>query len=130
MPYPSRYISNSDLSSTPSSLDGAKTITLVTPANVYVSTRTVVTYQSAITFAHDFDTVDFILTCDQYPDINVYNGYIQIYGVGGVTFWASVEIVDNVVRLVATYSSFWNATFPDSLTIRAVVVPLVSPFSQ
>lgn len=129
MPFPSKFISNSDLSSTPSSLEGAKTIVLSTPANVFVQGLSVVTHQSMTAFGGGFDSVDFILTCDQHPDINVYNGYVE-FSDNGVTMWASIEIVGNTVRLVATYASFWNATFAPSLTIRAVVIPIKSPFSQ
>ena len=129
MPFPSKFISNSDLSSTPSSLEGAKTIVLSTPANVFVQGLSVVTHQSMTAFGGGFYSVDFIITCDQYPDINVYNGYVE-FSDNGVTMWASIEIVGNTVRLVATYASFWNATFAPSLTIRAVVIPIKSPFSQ
>lgn len=129
MPYPSKFISSSDLSSTPSSLEGAKTIVLSTPANVFVQRLSVVTRQSMTAFGSGFDSVDFILTCDQYHDINVYNGYVE-FSDNGVTMWASIEIVGNTVRLVATYASFWDATFAPSLTIRAVVIPIKSPFSQ
>lgn len=129
MPYPARFISSSDYSSTPSSLEGAKKIVLSTPANVFVPELSVVNYQSSTTFSGGFDSVDFIITCDQYPAVNVYNSYVE-FSDGGVTMWASIEIVDNTVRLVATYASFWDATFAPSLTLRAVVIPIKTPFSQ
>ena len=128
MPCPSKFISNSDYSSTPLSLSGGKTLVLNTPANVQVQGLNTVNYSTSVTLDGDFDTVDFILTCDQYPDINVYNGYIQISEVA--EFWASIEVSGNRVRLVGTYPAFWNTTFSQALTIRATIIPIKSPFRQ
>lgn len=130
MPYPSKFISDSDLSSTPSSLEGGKRITLTTPSSVTCQALKTVAYSSSATFAKDFDTVEFIITCDQFPDINVYNGYVEVVGADGITIFTSIEISGRTVRLVATYTAFWDATYSGSLTFRAVVVPIKSPFSQ
>lgn len=128
MPYPSKFISSSDYSSTPLPLSGGRTLVLNTPANVQVQGMNTTNYSTSVTIDGDFDTVDFILTCDQYPDINVYNGYIQISEVA--EFWASVEISGNKVRLIGTYTCFWNEVFHQALTIRATIIPIKSPFSQ
>jgi hypothetical protein len=128
MPYPSKFISSSDYSSTPLPLSGGRTLVLNTPAEVQVRGMGTVNYSTSVTIDGDFDTVSFILTCDQYPDINVYNGYIQISEVA--EFWASVEISGNKVRLIGTYTCFWDEVFHQALTIRATIIPIKSPFSQ
>lgn len=128
MPYPSKFISSSDYSSTPLPLSGGRTLVLNTPAEVQVRGMGTVNYSTSVTIDGDFDTVNFILTCDQYPDINVYNGYIQISEVA--EFWASVEISGNKVRLIGTYTCFWDEVFHQALTIRATIIPIKSPFSQ
>lgn len=129
MPYPSKLISDSDLSSTPASMSGGQKITLTTPSNVACGANNVVSYESTITIGEGFDMVDYIITIDELPDVNVYNGYTQEYGLN-VTLWGSVEVSGNVVKLVATYGSLLGGTFSASRTFRAVVIPIKSPFSQ
>lgn len=129
MPYPSKLITDSDLSSTPASLSGGRKITLTTPANVSCNANSIVSYESTIAISEEFDMVDYIITIDELPDVNVYNGYTQEYG-PNVTLWGSVEVSGNIVKLAATFGSLLGGTFPASRTFRAIIIPIKSPFSQ
>lgn len=130
MTQPSKFISNSDLSSTPSSLLGAKEVVLATPASVNVSALTPVEYKQTITFGQDFDTINFSISCDELPNINAYNDYVEISNNAGINLWVSVEISGNNVSLVGVFGSIVGGTFSGSYTLRAIIVPIKSPFSQ
>lgn len=128
MQFPSKFITNSDFASTPAPLTGGQSIVLTTPASVSVQQLETKVYTQSVTFDDDFDTVDFIITCDEFPDINIYNGYYSEQG--GSFLFVSVEISGRTVSLVAVFTAFWSATFTGSRTFRAVVVPMKTPYEQ
>lgn len=131
MPYPARLIFDSDLSSTPAPLQGGVSLVLTTPANVYAPALQPVYFEASATLTVQFDTVDYILTCDELPTVNVYNGYISedYVNLDFATIWASVVIDGQTVKLVATVGSTDGGTFEPSRTFRATIIPLKSPFS-
>lgn len=131
MPYPARLIFDSDLSSTPAPLQGGVSLVLTTPANVYAPAFQPVYFESSVTFGEQFDTVDYILTCDENPEIIVYNGYISedFVHFDFATIFASVVIEGRTVKLIATVASADGGTFEPSRTFRATVIPTKSPFS-
>lgn len=129
MTQPSKFIADSDLSSTPSSLMGAKEIVLTTPANVNVPALGVAEYRQSVSFGQDFDSVNFSITCDELPNINAYNGYIEVEQ-NAINLWVSIEIANNTVSLVGVISGLVGGTFANSYTFRAVVVPIKTPYSQ
>ena len=92
---PNTFISNSDFASTPAPLAGSKTIDLTTPASVSVQAFQTVEFISQVQFDEPFDTVDFILTCDEFPDIVIYNGYY--YESDLTDLFVSVEISGTMV---------------------------------
>ena len=125
---PNTFISNSDFASTPAPLAGSKTIDLTTPASVSVQAFQTVEFISQVQFDEPFDTVDFILTCDEFPDIVIYNGYY--YESDLTDLFVSVEISGTMVSLVAVFTNFFSSTFPSARHFHAKVVPMKSPFNQ
>lgn len=129
MPSPSKFISNSDLASTPAPLSGAIVLTITTPASQYVGANTIVEYKTETTIDKDFDFVNTIITCDEYPNLCSYNRFLTI-DQSGVRCDASVNIIGNKIQLFTTYSSLLNATFTGQYTFRAIIIPMKSPYSQ
>ena len=125
---PNLFISNSDFASTPAPLAGSKTIDLTTPANVSVGALQTKMFIQQVQFDEPFDTVDFVLTCDEFPDIVIYNGYY--YESDLTDLFVSVEISGTMVSLVAVFTNFFSATFPSARHFHAKVVPMKSPFNQ
>ncbi len=129
MTFPSEFIANSDLGSTPAPLSGAKEIVLTTPASQYVSALSVVEHYSEIIVDEEFDIANYILTCDEEPSLCAYNWYLELDQYG-VKVDVCVVPMGNRIRLLASYTSLYGATFTGSYTFRAVVVPVQSPYSQ
>lgn len=125
---PNTFISNSDFASTPAPLAGSKTIDLTTPASVYVDAFQTKVFIQQAQFDEPFDTVDFVITCDEFPDIVIYNSYY--YETDMTDLFVSVEISGTMVSLVAVFTNFFSATFPSSRHFHARVVPMKSPFNQ
>lgn len=128
MTSPSKFQSSSDYSSTPAPLTGAKQLVLTTPASQYVPALGDIEYYSEITISEDFDTLLFILTCDEVPSICSYNTILRVGGATHID--ACVIPVNNKARLVAVYTSIDGGTFTGSYTFRAVVIPIKSPYNQ
>lgn len=129
MTSPSKFISSSDYSSTPAPLSGAREITFTTPASQYVQALNFVEYHSDITIGEDYDTLLYIITCDQLPDLCAYNWALTIDYLSG-QINANIFPIQNKARLLISYSATDNHTFSGSYTFRAVVVPIKSPYNQ
>lgn len=129
MQYPAKLIATSDMASTPAPLAGGRKITLNTPANVQVREMQLTRFEASTTFDEDFDAVEYIITCDQFPEMQIINSQFTWYSNADV--FVSVEMRDSrSVALIAIFTNFWDATFPNALTFHAVVVPMKSPYSQ
>lgn len=128
MPYPARLIADSDLSSTPAPLAGAITLELKTPANVVTQGLSPITFESSYTFDEQFDTVDYILSCDELPDVMTYNSYLEENN-NLTTVWVFIKLEGRTVKLTAIFDSTDGGTFEPSRTFRATVIPTKSPFS-
>lgn len=86
-------------------------------------------FEATTTFDEDFDAVEYVITCDQFPEMQIINSQFIWYSDADV--FVSVEMRDSrTVALVAIFTNFWDATFADALTFHAVVVPMKSPYSQ
>lgn len=129
MTSPSKFIASSDFASTPAPLAGAKEITFTTPASQYVSALNFVEFHADVAIGEDFDTLLYILTCDELPDLCAYNWALTIDDLEG-QINASVVPMQNNARLLISYSAIANHTFSGAYTFRAVVVPIKSPYNQ
>lgn len=131
MPCPSKFIANSNLASTPAPLSGAKTLSITTPASQYVQMKQVVEYTAEITLEDEFDALEYIITCDEEPNLVGYSEHLTI-DINGTYLVAGVcPIGRNRVQLYATYySNLQNDTFSGQYTFRAIAVPTKSPYSQ
>lgn len=128
MQYPNKFISHSDFASTPAPLQGAKKIDLTTPANVSVTPLETKEFRNYVTFDQPFDTVEYILTCDEYGDLIVYNGSISEYD--DLDIFVSIDIQGNTVSLVAVFTNFIAGTMAEERHYHAVVTPIKSPYQQ
>lgn len=126
MQYPNKFISNSNFASTPAPLEGAKKIDLTTPANVSVDAFELVEFQEQVLFENGFDAVEYIITCDEYPDVHIVNGSYVEYG--ATDLLVSIDIQNSAVILCAVFTNRWSATFPDVRHFHAVVIPIKTPY--
>ena len=128
MPFPSKFIANSDYASTPSSLEGGKKIDLTTPANVHVEALEIKKFSQSISFDEPFDTVEYIITCDEFPYVAQYN---DMYREDNLTrLYAYIQINGKTITLTALFTDIISGTFPDERHFHAVVVPIKSPYNQ
>lgn len=129
MPHPNNFISNSDYASTPAPLSGGKIIDLTTPANIQVYEYQTKVFSSTIYFDEPFDSVQYIITCDEFPNVSCINNGFTEFGLADMM--VSLDISDNnSATLYATFTQFWDATFADVRHLHAYVVPIKSPFNQ
>lgn len=128
MAYPNDFISNSDYASTPAPLEGAKKIDLTTPASVPVGALEVVEFSESVQFDKDFDAVEYIITCDEFPELVAINWSYSEYA--DADLFVSVSITGKRVSLVAVFTNFHASTFVGERHFHAVVVPIKSPFEQ
>lgn len=129
MPSPSKFIANSDLASTPAPLSGAQIITLTTPASQAIVANVPVKVYQEIPLDGEFDTINFIMTCQEVPQIIAYNERLYIFQ-NGLYLIANATPIGNKVRLSATYTSTLSGTFTGPYTFRAIIVPMKSPYGQ
>lgn len=128
MPSPSKFIETSDLASTPAPLSGAKTITLTSPASQAIVANVPIIIYQEISLDGDFDTINFILTCNEEPNLIAYNERLDIQQ-GGLHLIVNATPKGDKVRLFGVYTSTLSGTFSGSYTFRAVIIPMKSPFS-
>lgn len=128
MQYPNKFISHSDFASTPAPLQGAKKIDLTTPANVSVGALQKKEFRQSVFFNEPFDTVEYILTCDEHNDLIVFDGSIAEYD--DLDIFVSIEIQGTVVSLIAVFTNFTAGTMVNERHYHAVVAPIKSPYQQ
>ena len=128
MQYPNKFITNSTFASTPAPIDGAKKINLTTPANVSVGAFELVEFQEKVVFENGFDAVEYIITCEEFPDVKIINGSYVEYNLADLL--VSIDIQGNTVSLCAVFTNHWASTFPAQRHFHAVVIPIKTPYEQ
>lgn len=126
MTQPSKFISNSDFASTPSSLLPPKHLILTPPSSFEVQALVPTVFSSSATFPRDFDSFVAYLWMDNEPEMLI-NGQIKVLDTANG--WIKVEMRNSrTVVLRAVYSQFWDTTVTNNHTFHAVVVPILSPY--
>lgn len=131
MTQPSKFISNSDFSSTPSSLLPPKHLVLTPPTSFNVPELTPVIYKTTARFAQDFDSFVSYLSADDEDDM-IINGEITIAELVDGVFvngWVKAVMINSrTIELRAIYSSFSANTFHNHHTFKATIIPILSPY--
>lgn len=128
MQYPNKFISNSDYASTPAPLEGAKTIDLTIPANTSVNPLEIKKFIEQVSFDKPFDSISYIISCDELPDITAYNSTYRLYDM--LDIYVYIKIQGNVVSLISLYTDIIGGTCPTTYHFHTVVIPIKSPFEQ
>ena len=128
MQYPNKFILNSDNSTTPAPLQGAKKIDLTTPASVSVRAFETVNFKETVYFDEPFDAIESIISCDEFPDANTFDNYYIEFG--STDLMASIDVSGNAVSLYVTFTNMWDATFTGERHFHAIVIPVKSPYNQ
>lgn len=126
MTQPSKFISNSDFASTPSSLLRPKHLILTPPASFNIVAYEPTVFSTSATFERDFDSFVAYVWMDD-DSAMLINGQIKVRSTADG--WIKVVMKNSrTVVLQAIYSEFWATTVTNNHTFHAVVVPILSPY--
>lgn len=135
---PSKYLANSELTLTPSSVEGAKTYTLQLPSSVYVPTMDKTDFIYTFDFDKDFDFAKYYIETNDSANVFYINrAYVSDFRRAGNTgqYAISAQVLKRpgrTVDLVVSVHAIGDAVTvtTQGIYFKATVMPMRSPFAR